>query len=364
MAALNYSETESVTKNMRVFFLGNVLVSIGILVVTTGGSWDISNHLLNKPETFFSPPHFVLYSGVMVALFGASLVMLKLSDEKIKPQNRTSIRLVQIGIALLVGAGPLDFLWHSNFGLDGLLSPPHLALIFGMVLCSTGSFVSIARNLAIAGRSYLLQNILTVIGIIPIWLSVTGLLFSFSLPFSKTDYFDFNPNPVFGAIFATMSFPFLISVMLFLAYRTGGKRFGFVSATGAALILINMTTSVIPNHWLYPTIPFYTFTMVPIVLCDAMLTLSSNRTCKYFVAGVFGTLSYFVYYPLITHVYNKIDTNQIVSASITAKVYFEMIPSVFPLIVIPCVVMGLAGMAVCDRIARSILRGDSSSQLL
>ncbi|TBR24185.1 MAG: hypothetical protein EPO63_04370, partial [Candidatus Nitrosotenuis sp.] len=100
---MNYSPNDSVSKSNRMFFLGNILVSLGILVVTTGGSWDISNHLLNRPETFFSTPHFVLYSGVMIALSGAVLVMLN-GSEKIKAENRVSIRLVQIGIALLIGA--------------------------------------------------------------------------------------------------------------------------------------------------------------------------------------------------------------------------------------------------------------------
>lgn len=345
------------------FFLGNVLVSLGILTVTTGGSWDISNHLLNKPETFFSTPHFVLYSGVMVALSGAILVMLNRSVEKIKSENNTSIKLVQIGIALLLGAGPFDFLWHSNFGLDGLLSPPHLILICGMVFSSVGSFLSIMRNPSLACNSYLLKNILTILSIMPVWLSVTGLFFSFSLPFSQTDYFDFNPNPIFGAIFATIAFPFLISMMLSMAHLINDKKFGFISTTGAALIIINMATSIIPNPWLHPTIPFYLFTIIPIILCDLILKISANQKYLYFTAGIFGMLGYFVYYPLITHIYNKIDTNQIVSASMTSKIYFEMVLSVFPVIVIPCIVMGMLGTWFCYRVSRSIVPARISSQL-
>jgi len=337
------------------FFLGNVLVSLGILVVTTGGSWDISNHLLNRPETFFSTPHFVLYSGVAIALSGAALVMLKRTGE-LKTQNRISIRLVQIGIALLIGAGPFDFLWHSNFGLDGLLSPPHLALICGMVFSSVGAFLATVRRLA--DKPYLARHVMTVLGIIPIWLSVTGLLFSFALPFSRTDYFDFNPNPVFGAVFATLAFPFLISTMLSMAYLANGKKFGFVSVTGAALLVINMTTSIIPNPWLHHTIPFYLFTIIPIILCDLVLNLSANKMRSYFAGGVLGMLGYFVYYPLIAHVYNKIDTNQIVSASMTAKIYFDMIPSVFPLVAVPGAVMGVIGVIFCHRMMRRV-----SSQL-
>lgn len=346
------------------FFLGNVLVSIGILVVTTGGSWDISNHLLNKPETFFAPPHFVLYSGVTIALFGAALVMLNMSVKEIKSGNGLSIKLVQVGIALLLGAGPFDFLWHSSFGLDGLLSPPHLALICGMVLSSIGSFLSVAKNSAAFVRNfYLAKNALTILSIIPVWLSVTGLFFSFSLPFSQTDYFDFNPDPFFGAIFATIAFPFLISLMLYMSYLVNDGKFGFISTTGATLIIINTMTSIIPNHWLHLTIPFYLLTILPIVLCDLVLTLSKNKLRTYFAAGVFGMLGYFIYYPLITHIYNKIDANQIVSASLTSKIYFEMVLSVYPLIAVPCIVMGLVGMWACHKIIRSVKHPQISSQL-
>ncbi|MGE5635163.1 MAG: hypothetical protein ACM3VV_08005, partial [Deltaproteobacteria bacterium] len=50
------------------FLVGCILVSTGILLAESGGSWDITNHLLNKPETFFSPPHAILYSGIALAL--------------------------------------------------------------------------------------------------------------------------------------------------------------------------------------------------------------------------------------------------------------------------------------------------------
>ncbi|MGH9954779.1 MAG: hypothetical protein ACREAS_01385, partial [Nitrososphaera sp.] len=58
----------------RKLFAGYVLVSLGMLLAAAGGSWDITNHLLNKPETFFAPPHAVLYSGVASAVVGTALV--------------------------------------------------------------------------------------------------------------------------------------------------------------------------------------------------------------------------------------------------------------------------------------------------
>ena len=56
------------------FVIGFFLISLGILVSTSGGSWDITNHLLNKPETFFAPPHAVLYTGVALAILGSAII--------------------------------------------------------------------------------------------------------------------------------------------------------------------------------------------------------------------------------------------------------------------------------------------------
>jgi hypothetical protein len=57
------SETFLKSKSEIIFLIGSILTSLGILLVTVGGSWDITNHLLSKPETFSSPPHALMYSG-------------------------------------------------------------------------------------------------------------------------------------------------------------------------------------------------------------------------------------------------------------------------------------------------------------
>lgn len=44
---------------------------------------------------------------------------------------------------MLIAAAPLDFAWHSAFGLDGLLSPPHLVLLLGMIMSSLGAMLGI-----------------------------------------------------------------------------------------------------------------------------------------------------------------------------------------------------------------------------
>ena len=75
MADLTSKFTENFLKSRSeiIFLAGSILTSLGILLVTVGGSWDITNHLLSKPETFFSPPHALMYSGVAVSLIGVVL---------------------------------------------------------------------------------------------------------------------------------------------------------------------------------------------------------------------------------------------------------------------------------------------------
>src|ERR687886_1246006 len=122
------------------FIIGCILVSSGIMLAASGGSFDITNHLLNKPETFFSPPHAILYGGIASATLG-SVVMLVSLRSSINHGSilKTPVKLASIGISMLLAAGPFDFAWHSAFGLDGLLSPPHFILVMGMLINSSGA---------------------------------------------------------------------------------------------------------------------------------------------------------------------------------------------------------------------------------
>src|SRR5215213_809947 len=212
---------------------GYILVSLGVLLSASSGSWDITNHLLNRPETFFSPPHAGLYLGVAIVISG-SIMMLRYyrSSSTISNNDHHYInklihlplpmKLVIIGAVMLVSAGPFDFAWHSAFGLDGLLSPSHSVLTIGMAISSIGALLGMLSNnnnqnnndnnksrkfnpsittsssfsssFSIGNStnndsnntSHAVSPILIVIGIIPVWITVSGLIHMASLPFSET----------------------------------------------------------------------------------------------------------------------------------------------------------------------------------
>lgn len=42
-------------------------------------------------------------------------------------------------------SGPVDFMWHEAFRVDGLMSPPHLALVTGILVNAVAAAVGLAR---------------------------------------------------------------------------------------------------------------------------------------------------------------------------------------------------------------------------
>ena len=369
------------------FLVGCVLVSIGILLAESSGGWDITNHLLNKPETFFSPPHIILYSGITVAIIGATIMFLHwrsystyvVSSRKGERDLELdlSIKLVITGVSMLILAGPLDFFWHSAFGLDGLLSPPHLILTIGMFAGSIGALIGIPSYILInssTGQEKRQNNnidnfknneriaisiytALTIIGILPIWMSSSGLIYMFSLPFSDTEYYNFNLEAMTAATIATISFPFLISFILVSLFKLtteiGNKKrkFGAISVTGSIFIIIAIVTMMIPNKSLIPTIPFYVLNIIPIIIADIFLSkLPLKRMFIYTSGGILGSSFFMLYYPMITHIYNEVLSNQPVWPSLTAPIYFDMITQIYPLVVLPAVGVGILGTIVSNRL--------------
>ena len=352
---------------------GYILVSLGVLLSASSGSWDITNHLLNRPETFFSPPHAGLYLGVAIVISG-SIIMLRYyrSSSTISNNDHHYInklihlplpmKLVIIGAIMLVSAGPFDFAWHSAFGLDGLLSPSHSVLTIGMAISSIGALLGMLSNNNDQNnnKSHAVSPILIVIGIVPVWIIVSGLIHMVSLPFSDTEYFKFNPDPTLAAIIATLAFPFIVSFILFssfeLSVRSGRTKgmFGILSITGAIFIIINLSTAILTNEHLTPTIPFYILNIIPIVAVDIILSklsIPKTKIVNYVAGAILGSTFLMLYYPLITHTYNEVLLNpQTVWPSLTSSIYFKMIDEVYPLIVIPAMATGILGTIISTKL--------------
>ena len=330
------------------FFLGSLLVSIGVLLTTTGGSWDITNHLINRPETFLSIPHTVLYTGVVVTIIGA-IAMLQDYRHKRDPLKSLPTKMAVIGSLVLVGAGPADFGWHQMFGLDGLLSPTHMMLVLGMLCVSLGGLLGIRRS--ISSKTNPKPMLTTLLAMLPIWLAAGGMLDMLCLPFSNTAHFKFNPDPTLAVILATVAFPFLSSVILISMSSMSQKRFGYLSALGASFVAVVILTTIIPDDKIRISIPFYLINLIPIVVADIILSSSQKKPLTYLSGAILALGFFTLYFPLITHVYNEILTTAPVWPSAIINTYFADLTKFYPIVFLPAIASGILGTIASKRLA-------------
>ncbi|SNT53828.1 hypothetical protein SAMN05216276_105724 [Streptosporangium subroseum] len=140
---------------------GAYAVLAGALMSLIGTSWDVQWHVDVGPDTFFTLPHLVLYSGSAVAGIAALVMVLRatFAQRAGRPADPTvggsPVRVLGgtftaplgylvagTGGALFLLYGLLDLWWHSLYGFDAVLnSPPHIALFVSISLTMLGGVI-------------------------------------------------------------------------------------------------------------------------------------------------------------------------------------------------------------------------------
>lgn len=116
-----------------------LLVAAAAAVATPfGGYWDVAFHMANAREGLLSPPHLLIYGGILgsMLVIGVALLLSKPSELSYPGYWRQNPVAFAAGVALAfqLSSAPFDELWHGLFGLDvSVWSPPHAVLIFGGV---------------------------------------------------------------------------------------------------------------------------------------------------------------------------------------------------------------------------------------
>jgi len=180
------------------------LVSIGVALQVGAANWDIIWHGIVNVESFFTPPHSVLYSGVglsLIATVAGIILSIRHDTPIMRPFSAyhkipNPLKLIALGCLVEVFSGQFDNWWHTNFGFDGLLSPPHLMLISGMLLSIIGALIG--THLYQTHNRFKIISEMIYYGIL--WMILINLVFMFTLPFSDGQYFDFNPSPTIALV--------------------------------------------------------------------------------------------------------------------------------------------------------------------
>ena len=280
------------------------LISIGVSLQISGSNWDIVWHGVGNVETFFTLPHSVIYSGVVLAIGsvigGTIQAAFRIRQQKndatwfvllsVPSSLPLSLKIAAIGCILQLTAGPFDFLWHSLFGFDGLLSPPHSVLAVGMLTTALGALIGIYGHYSnhsskinnASSLSSLFSKLSLIVGFAVFLMVAVGMVLMFTLPFSKGQYFDFNPNPLAALVAASVSPPFILGICFFVAARLSsfstGNRIPFIFTSIVAVIMtIQSITTITSNSYFAWLFPVYLLNIIPALVADILIFRYSQK---------------------------------------------------------------------------------------
>jgi hypothetical protein len=196
-------------------------------------------------ETFWTPWHGVLYSGIAVS--GLTLVWLMRPRLPAIPTYRTllalpnALRIPAVGMALLLVGGGVDTLWHNIFGIEqGLeifVSPSHELIILGMVLVAAGPALMLATKPGrdLSGPDGTLVTISALLSVLPVHIyslhaSAFGTTFFGRSDGSTVRIYSTDAQVVHGYLFST--------VLLLLPILMLGRRWRLPFGVPTVLVAV------------------------------------------------------------------------------------------------------------------------------
>jgi hypothetical protein len=357
----------SVKHEMNIIVTILITATCGSFLQISGTSWDVTSHIMQEPETFFTPSHTVLYTGVGLLTLAAGLgVVLLFRNKQLRGKPlATPFKLLILGSAVCLVAGPSDFLWHERFGVDGLLSPPHLALITGMLINAVATVVGLAR---ISGHiPSIPKERLIRIAMVPafaaLWFTTTWYVYMFSLPFSDGENFQFNLNPSLAAIIAIIALPLLSSIIFLIASKIIG-RFGAATSVAVLVVGVNIFANIIPSQGLMISIlPWYSISAIlPALIADIILNNSVAKTRlglrgSELIAGLLiGSTFYIFNYPMLTWAFaiplgmSLANLQGMLAVASLTPSFLSTLSTVLAITFIPAALMGLSGAFLISRL--------------
>lgn len=346
--------------NMTAIITMLIIATCGSFLQIAGTSWDVTSHIMQEPETFFTSPHTVLYAGVglLTIAAGTSGFLLIKNNELRGRSFATPMKLLIIGSTISLAAGPSDFLWHETFGVDGLLSPPHLALITGMLINAVATVVGLARigvHVTSSSRQRLIKAAM-VPAFAALWFTTIWYVYMFSLPFSDGENFQFNLNPTIASLIAIVTLP-LLSSMIFLTASKSIGRFGAGTIVSALVVGTNIFANIVPSQGMMISIlPWYfIIAILPALIADIILNNSTTKSklglrASELVAGILVSSVFYIFnYPMLTWAFAipldmpiaNLQGMQAV-ASLTSN-FLSTLPVMLSITLVPAALMGLLG---------------------
>lgn len=228
---------------------------LGVVISYLGFSWDVQWHTDVGPDTFFTAPHLMLYSGIAIAGLTCLVVTLVCTAAArrgdttaitqtisvLRGRYRAPIGYLVGGLAaasFLLYGGIFDQWWHGLYGFDvTLISPPHVGLILSIFLIMIGALVAMSgdvRQARAAGASPWMAVI--VLGL------AASVLFSFLTPTAVEAHSLFLGIFIWPSIATTLIFATMLTMVTSIARVPGSTLVAGVVYT----LLLGITWVFVP----------------------------------------------------------------------------------------------------------------------
>lgn len=255
------------------------LLALAACLGVAGGTWDAAWHVTLRRETFWSPPHLLLYVGTALALFAAvsGLVgpWLRTGLSGIPTSAGRGLRslaaepgfaIAAAGALIVIGAAPLDDFWHRTFGRDvDVWSFPHLVALIGGCAINVGAITAVKSDMERRGPTVLRRAAIMLFLTALLWVVMFGLNW-YTLVLARVR--DSVQYPVLAVLVSTP--------VLLLAASALGKG----GATVVAAVYMGYTATA---HWVlagfgYALLPFPPVLLVPALGVDVAVLLVPRST--------------------------------------------------------------------------------------
>lgn len=267
------------------------LALFGMLLELFGGAWDISWHIDEGRESFWSPPHLVLHSGIILVLTSVFLAFLRAGGIR-SARRYPALVAVIAATAFQLSSAPFDELWHRMYGVDVTVwSPPHLVLILG------GAATALAMaSLALAHSPTRLDRVIAI------------AFFAVAIAGTSTVYAEWEypniPRSHESQRRPIWSYPFVVSVtsgaLLVAATRSLGPGGAVSAAAGGMAIKLGIMALLLGRESPPFPPPFY---LGPALAVEALAYVGRGRSFRRgiaasIVAGIVAAAAYLVSEPI------------------------------------------------------------------
>lgn len=141
--------------------LAGLLVSS--ILMGWGVAWDIHWHWTVGRESFWIPPHMLLYWGAFLAGMLAFLASVRTGAAgRFRSSLTQGYGSIVIGSAIMVAAAGFDEFWHRTIGDRTIWSPPHVLGVTGAVVITLATAIALLN----AGRRQVLPPLWARIGLL------------------------------------------------------------------------------------------------------------------------------------------------------------------------------------------------------